>query len=324
MAADQEVVRYRAGMTQHATLRVPGPSVAPDEPLPLAMQRITVDLLSRAIGDLRREGDRSFDKGIHGARKKMKRLRGLVRLVRDTIGYRSYRDENVVLRNTARSIAGMRDAWVLVETLRDLRRSYGDLLAERTFAAPEAWLLHRHEERRKTVTGAVVTGAVVNLGAAKARYAAFPIEEAIANDFGSIAPGIERVYRRGRRGFERSVETRQVEDLHEWRKRVKYLRYQMEALAPVQPALIGSLAGELDRLGEQLGADHDLAVLADTIMSHPQSCADARERWLLIALIHERRADLQAVALRGGTALYAETPGAFVERIDAYWQAGRR
>lgn len=311
-------------MTDRASLTLPGPSLAPDEPLPLGMRRMTVDLLGRAIRDLRAEGDRSFDKGIHGARKKMKRLRGLVRLVRDTIGYRSYREENVVLRNTARSIAGMRDAWVLVETLRGLRLSYGDLLDERAFSASETWLVRRHEERRKVVTGAVVMGAIVNLGTAKARYAAFPIEEAIANDFGSIAEGVKRVYRRGRRGFDASVETRHVEDLHEWRKRVKYLRYQMEALAPVQPALIGSLAGELDGLGEQLGADHDLAVLADTIMDHPDACPDERERWLLIALIHERRADLQARALRRGTALYTEAPEAFVDRIEAYWQAGRR
>jgi len=298
--------------------------MAPDEPLPLAMRRMTVDLLGRAISDLRSEEGRSFDKGIHGARKKMKRLRGLVRLVRDTIGYRSYREENVVLRNTARSIAGMRDAWVLVETLRGLRQSYSDLLDEHAFVDSETWLLRRHDERRKVVTGAVVMGAIVNLGTAKARYTAFPIEEAIANDFASIAKGVRRVYRRGLRGFEASVETRAVADLHEWRKRVKYLRYQMEALAPVQPVLIGSFAAELDGLGEQLGADHDLAVLAETIMDHPESCPDERERWLLVALIHERRADLQARALRRGTALYTESPDAFVDRIEAYWQAGRR
>ena len=45
---------------------------------------------------------------------------------------------------------------------------------------------------------------------------------------------------------------------------------------------------------------------------------------MLIALIHERRASLQAQAFRSGTALYAESPDSFVDRIGAYWEAGRR
>jgi CHAD domain-containing protein len=298
--------------------------MAPDEPVSLAVRRMTVDLLGRAVGDLRREGTGSFDKGIHGARKKMKRLRGLIRLVRDPIGHRVYREENAVLRDTARNLAGIRDALVLVETLRDIRTTYADLLDEVTFVKPEAWLARRHEERRESVTGAVVLGAVVNLATARARYLSFPIEEAVTDDFDAIARGVRRVYGRGHRGFGRAVATRRLEDLHEWRKRVKYLRYQMEALAPIQPTLIGSMAHELDELGEELGSDHDLAVLAETIMEHPESCRDERERWMLIALIHERRTGLQNGALRRGAALYAENPSAFLDRLEAYWQAGRR
>ena len=105
---------------------------------------------------------------------------------------------------------------------------------------------------------------------------------------------------------------------------MKYLRYQMETLAPLYPDLIEPLAASLDQLGELLGDDHDLAVLADTIMRHPESCRDERERWMLIALIHEQRTNLQHQALRHGGALYAEQPSAFVDRIGAYWEAGRR
>jgi CHAD domain-containing protein len=146
----------------------------------------------------------------------------------------------------------------------------------------------------------------------------------VHDDFGAIAPGVHRVYKRGFRGHQRGIETRSVEDLHEWRKRVKYLRFQMESLAPMQPNLIGALAKELDVLGELLGDDHDLAVLAETILEHPESCRDGRELWMLVALIHERRANLQAQAFRTGAAAYAEPPDSFVDRIGAYWESGRR
>ena len=45
---------------------------------------------------------------------------------------------------------------------------------------------------------------------------------------------------------------------------------------------------------------------------------------MLLALIHERRANLQAQAFRSGAALYTESPDAFVDRIAAYWDASRR
>jgi CHAD domain-containing protein len=298
----------------------PTRSIVAGESLPLELQRIGVNLLGRAISDLRPTAQ-PFDKGIHSARKKMKRLRGMLRLVRDEVGYRTYREENVVLRDTARSLSAIRDARVVVETLRRLRDDYADLIQPETFATPEAWLLERHRHRRQAITQSVVTNAICNLGTARRRFAASAIEETVRDDYAAIAGGIERVYRRGYRGLRRAADTKSVEDLHEWRKRVKYLRYQMETLKPLHPKLIGATAESLDELGEQLGDDHDLAILAEIVIAHPESCRDERERWMLIALIHERRAGLQAQALRHGTALYNEKPQAFVERIGAYWGA---
>lgn len=305
-------------------IKNPDRTILPDEPLPLAIHRISVDLLSRAIDDLRPQESKSFDDSVHSARKTMKRLRGKLRLIRDQTGYRAYREENVVLRDTARTLSGIRDAWVLVKTLTELRAQYADLLDDKTFATAEAWLRLQHERRRRTVTSDAVNRAIVNLGAARSRFSRYPLDTVVDDDFSAVAPGVHRVYKRGLRGYKRSLETRDVHDLHEWRKRVKYLRYQMESFKLMQPTLLGALAKELDTLGELLGDDHDLAILAETILENPQSCSDERERWMLIALIHERRANLQVQAFRSGAALYSEAPDSFVDRIGAYWESGRR
>jgi CHAD domain-containing protein len=300
-----------------------GRRVDPDEALPSAVQRITVHLLDNAIVDLRQPEHRSFDANIHSARKNLKRLRGMIRLVRDQVGYRAYREENVVLRDTARMLSGLRDAGVLPKTLKAVRSHYKGLLDEDTFATPRAWLKSRRDERRSAVDQAIVHNAIVNLGSARSRFARYPIESVVSDEFDAIAPGIHRVYRRGLRGFEQSVDTRHTDALHEWRKRVKYLRFQMEALTPIQPGLIGATAKQLNVLGELIGDDRDLAVLADTILEHPESCRDERERRMLIMLIHERRLSHQLQAFRLGGALYAESPDAFVDRLGAYWDAGK-
>ena len=253
----------------------------------------------------------------------MKRLRGLLRLVRDPVGHRTYRSENVVLRDTARSLAAARDARVQVETLRLLRQRYADLLDGATFQLTERWLLERHARQCESLSEQALTSAVVTVGAARSRFASFRFEDVIGDTYDSIAPGIGRVYRRGLRGYQRSVESSRPEDFHIWRKRVKYLRYQMEFLTPLQSALIGSTAAELDRLGEDLGREHDLVVLAQTLDTNPDACPDERERWLLLALVFERRAMLHEAARRLGAAVYAESEESFVARVGCYWKAAR-
>ena len=301
----------------------PAPAIAPDESLPTAIRRISVDLLDGAIHDLQPAHERDLDEGIHGARKKLKRTRGILRLVRDEIGATTYRNENAVLRDTGRTIGAMRDAWVLIATVRAIRARYADLLDPHTFSDTEDWLVDRYEELRARTGPQARTDAIVNLAAARSRFAAYPLDDVVGNDFDAIAPGIRRVYHRGLRGYRRASKQRSVEALHEWRKRVKYLRYQMEALAPIQPRFIGAIAGELEDLGELLGDDHDLAVLAETVLGNPEACPDDRERWMLMSLIYADREHLQATMFRRGAAAYAEKPSEFLDRVAAYWSASR-
>ena len=204
-----------------------------------------------------------------------------------------------------------------------LRSRYDGLLSDDTFERFERTLLTRHRRAATQITRERTIQCIVNLGTARSRFAAYPIEEAVRDDFDAIASGLRRVYRRGLRGYHRAREDRTTEDLHEWRKRVKYLRYQMEALTPLQPVLIGGLATELDRLGELLGDDHDLAVLSELVRSNPLEFDDARQRWLLAALAYERRVALQREAFMIGEALYSERPRQFTHRIGAMWAAGR-
>jgi CHAD domain-containing protein len=214
---------------------------------------MTVELLNGAIADLRSSRDGSFEAGVHAARKKLKRTRGLIRLVRDTVGYRTYREQNVVLRDTARTLSGVRSAWALNETLIKLRRNYAHLLNSATFSHTEDWLLRRYRGRVSEVRHQTVVDAITNLGTARSIFAAFPVEERIEDDFAAIAKGLRRVYRRGHRGYRRAGRTRSFEDLHEWRKRVKYLTIWLEALSPYSCSSTGSMAGELDDLGKDLG-----------------------------------------------------------------------
>ena len=264
----------------------------------------------------------------------MKRLRAMLRLVRPEIGTRAYRAENAMLRDTARLIAPVRDGAVMVDTVRNLRDDYGSRLAPTVFQELEMALIDRHLQRRARVLEdeAILHRVVANLRAARARYASWPVDgrfpspgddrhPVIPHRFSSVGEGLEATYARGRREMHVALGDPTSEHFHAWRKRVKYLRHQMEILAPLWPDVVGGMAKSFDRLGEILGEEHDLAVLLHLVAGIPSLCPDPLDRSLLAALAQHRRAELRVAARALGTRLFAERPDQFADRMEAYWEA---
>ena len=55
-----------------------------------------------------------------------------------------------------------------------------------------------------------------------------------------------------------------TENFHAWRKRVKYTRFHLQILQPLWPDLMATLAREGDLLADNLGEEHDLALLEES------------------------------------------------------------
>ena len=101
--------------------------------------------------------------------------------------------------------------------------------------------------------------------------------------------------------------------MHDWRKRVKDLRYAAEILGQRR------LAHRADKLAELLGEEHDLAVLASLLPAPGRAPFKGkrgrRARKVLLARIARRRRRLRKRALREGERLYGRRPKKFVRRI---------
>ena len=65
------------------------------------------------------------DETVHAARKELKKARATLRLLRDSLGDSTYKQENAVLRDAARPLSEVRDARVLLDTLDKLVESSG-------------------------------------------------------------------------------------------------------------------------------------------------------------------------------------------------------
>lgn len=139
-----------------------------------------------------------------------------------------------------------------------------------------------------------------------------------------LASGVERLYRQGRRRMRRA-ERRQddVAAMHAWRKSAKDLRYVAEALNRKDAAhqrkgakRLQRVARRADRLGEVLGAEHDLALLDQTVRGRAKGLgARKRDYKPLLKAIERRRKRLRRKALRDGERLYGRKPQRFVRRV---------
>jgi CHAD domain-containing protein len=250
---------------------------------------------------------------VHEARKHLKKTRALLRLVRPALGRKTYRREDGALREAGLALSGARDADVLVATAQKLaEHAAGRLPADAFDALREALAAEASDERGQD---AAPFGAVVGqLRAAELRVEAWPLDAA---DWDTALAGISRAYARGRAAFATARAAPEPELLHAWRKRAKDLWYHQRLLAPAWPGVLAAQAEEAHVLGELLGDDHDLAVLAARLADDAPPLAPAADaqRAELRALVAHRSDELRAEATRLGRRIYAESPKAFARRL---------
>lgn len=286
----------------------------PGERLVPSVSRALVVQMDRAVGALEESGTPP-GLVIHTTRKAIKRSRALLRLLRDLLGPDAFRKDNVALRDVGRQLAELRDAAVVVDTLdlhrTDLETAVG---AESLIGIRFCVVAALESQGDATALRSEAAGA---LGAARARFKRLTVDSA-DGEFVAFAAGLRRVYRNGRKAMRGAAVSGRVREFHEWRKRVKYLRYQLEHLGLVEPEIIAGAIAQLRHVDELLGNAHDLWLLAGSI---EDCCPDPGQRAAVVDLAETKRHHLEGTALQAGQPFYTDKPGAFVNQLGSYWQA---
>jgi CHAD domain-containing protein len=292
----------------------------PREPVPDEVRRVVHGRIDHALDELRGKSDSSREDAVHEARKDMKKLRALLRLVRGELGDRVYRQENASFRDIARELAGVRDADVMLSTLGGLEDRYGELPGAGRRLRP-ALVAHRFRTSAGSLKPAA-KAAAETLAEARERVADWPLE---TDGFEAFEEGLARIYRQGRRDFRAAQKLPTAERMHEWRKRVKDLWYQLLLLQDTWKPVLSAMADEAHELSDRLGDDHDLAVLVDWAHRHG-SALDGADPVLrgFDVIVESRRRELQAEAFAYGARLYADKPSVFAGRLEGWWDAARQ
>lgn len=288
----------------------------PAEGLPDGLRRIALEQIDYALGLLEGKGD--IHVAIHETRKTMKRLRAIMRLVRDQLGTETYRAANAQYRDLARTISGLRDLSAMQETLEKLRARTRSKILAGLISQGQSEIQQRLDAvatSENETTAAHVQSAIYTLQAARAEL----MDMDLGRDrFKTIGPSLKRVYHRGYKGLRQARREPTTEQLHQWRKRVKYLWYQMDILHPIWPGLMVPWAEELHSLSEWLGTDHDLAILMEQLESGHLLAGRQKGKAQLQRLITIYREELMGDILPLGHRLYSLPPKAFT-RLIGHW-----
>lgn len=324
-----------------------------DEPPALGLQRTAIAQLDSAIETPPSASEQALEEAIHETRKAIKRVRTLLRLLRSELPRGARRRANAALREAGNALTPTRDADVALATLQALiaaspkrlgghpgvKRLRKRLVRERDAAQRDLRAAGSHGQAiallsraraELAATAAMLRGegdareGNAREGDARegdARESHTREGDARCSDYALVKPGLGRIYKRGRRAMRRARRREDDAAMHEWRKRAKDLRYASEALtargAGSAQKRMRKLARHADELGELLGEERDLALLAERVRRERRRAfkGDRKGHRALLQAIARRRRRLRRRAFERGEALYARKPKRFLRRV---------
>lgn len=292
---------YRLAVTEHVETEV---------------RRVATEQIEKALTEIE-AGDIEFDECIHQVRKRVKKLRGLLRLVRPAFG-KQYALENKQLRGIGRGLSPLRDADAAVESLEALAKRTRQREANAAFPDARGILLRNRARLREETQdeSGRITQVRDALQHTHERVRSWRLD---SRGFQALAGGLGRTYRRGRSAYKQAIKSDEADAFHEWRKRVKYHWYHVRLLQSLWPGPMKARRNELRSLSGFLGEDHDLTVL-ETHLATGEWSGDAK-REHLERLIRERRSELRTAAVLIGRRVFAEKPKPLIKRFKTYWRA---
>jgi CHAD domain-containing protein len=290
----------------------------PRRPVASEVRRIVDKQLALAIDELRTIGDRRSDSRIHEARRHVKKVRAILRLVQPALGD-TYHAVNQRLGVANRMLGPIADGRAVVETIAQLCVKYRARSAPRALHSLQAALVQRAEGIDRRAERDRVLPIVAGLLRRERRH--LTDWTLNARGFHTVGPGLEKSMRRARKAMKRSLRHPVAHNYHVWRRRVKDLWFQVRLLeARCGDTLINDQR-RLEALDDCLGEYHNVVLLEEILITEalvprPQTAVGLR-------LLRRYQAELRGRAASLGRQVFDEKPGHFVRRVKRLWHAPR-
>jgi CHAD domain-containing protein len=279
------------------------------------VQRVAREELEGTLKELLTVNDQARSTAVHEARKHLKKVRALIRLLRPATGEAFYKTENAAMRKAAQRMSSIRDSHVRVQTIEKLTVKSGKRRTPVAFArirtAMVARLRQVIEESEKENWS---KQAAVEIERALGRLDKWPLKCLRK----SIRSGLKAACKKARRALAVARRSATDANLHELRKRVKDLWYDLRLLGGDRPPPIETLTKRLRDLAQKVGDDHDLAMLLAARADNP--LPEPADWGTLEKAINLRRPRLQQAALRLASKALIRKPQSFADFVAGRWE----
>lgn len=263
------------------------------------------------------------DEAVHQARRKLKRARALYRLI-SAAAPDFRKQENTRLRDIARSLASMRDASALMESLSYLQAWAQNEEEQQALNAAQEPLAARCAQTLRPDTDG---NNLLERAAAECRAAIEALDKA---DIGASPAKSGRILQKawrklllqGREAILACQSNCEAESFHDLRKIAQTYWMYLSLLRDLWPSTFLLKRQGAKQLADQLGHENDLAMLAAALDQQADSFESAETLSHLLGMIIRQQQVLRADALAAAEALFADGPELEPAIIMALWQLG--
>jgi len=268
--------------------------------------RIGVEQIHEAIAVLE-AGRAKRDGGAHEARKRFKRLRGLLRLVPDAVpDFRRQQERRI--KEIADGLSAIRDATAMIEAIDRFVRKAGEPEGIDHLVALRRGLLARRDRivRKQGSLDATIARAIESLQLAEKAFESLSFPSAPDKAAALLARGVEKTCRRARKALRKAGKKGRDKDFHALRKSIKYHEMHLQLLGDVHPAMLKERWKKVEKLGDRLGDLHDIPVLSETIDN--ERIGDKADRKFALGMMGRKRKKLGAECLGDAERLFRAPP----------------
>jgi CHAD domain-containing protein len=289
-----------------------------NEHLDRGMRRILRQQIDAATKRGTTGANGSTSRHVHRVRKHVKKMRAVLRLLRAEIGTPRFKVVNRRLRDMGRQLSAVRDAQVRVRTV--------DELCELFFEGRDEFPKIRRRLTRDSRDRARESAATIEKIGRVSRTVRREVRSLKVSGLGParLRQSLHCIYKQARAAFIAARQDPAPNRLHELRKRLKDLWYDLRVVRLVFPEVLEEQARQAKLLTKYLGENLDLAVMREALTREKWKPDTAAEREALLAIIDARRPRLRRAALDLAAQFFNERPPAFARRVSAYFCNYRR
>ncbi|MGB5259506.1 MAG: CHAD domain-containing protein [Gammaproteobacteria bacterium] len=277
-----------------------------------AVRRINLELRARVIGIFNDES-LDADSAVAEIRGCIEKLRAVLRFTRPAMGNSVFRRCDRVLDEFSSEISDMRESAVMVETFDCLADHYRPFLNAEEFLSVRQSLQSRHAqamaEYRERLDMKELESSFVRLELNLDRTDRVKLTRSM------LKSAIGDVYSRGRELHQLLEQDPDTENSNGLRLEARYLWHQLRMLEKQAPDEVRAMTGTLDELGQLLGDDNNMAVLAENLRTRPGLCCNRIQAELLDSLAETRRIAYLTSVLRLSARIYERTPENFISDL---------